>query len=363
MTAALFIWGFIQSFIVGVSVPAVKKTKNNYLLSSIFIVTSLNIFFQYFFRFAEAKHDFIRLLVAPDFLDLLLPTLVLVYIKSFVADTDVRKSYSLFLVPIIWATVLWVFVLGQKNFGFSSYIDTQLHLASLVIVLLWKLFLLAQALPYCMIGQTLTAKRRRWLLWPRTLVLFMGLITYIGGCNLAFFVIRRSGYELQSAVVSLRSITTLNYIVFTCFLVFISIYFFLDNPRMLAGLSSTKPRDKEGLQKDTRQLNDILEAIEKDRLYLDTELNESRLAEKLAIPSYILSKLLNEHLGKSFNEFINEKRIAEAKRLLADQKSHHITIFAVAVDCGFKSESGFYVNFKKLTGMTPGQYRKRCTSG
>ena len=81
MTAALFIWGFIQSFIVGVSVPAVKKTKNNYLLSSIFVATSLNIFFQYFFRFAEAKHDFIRLLVTPDFLDLLLPTLVLVYIS------------------------------------------------------------------------------------------------------------------------------------------------------------------------------------------------------------------------------------------------------------------------------------------
>ncbi len=36
------------------------------------------------------------------------------------------------------------------------------------------------------------------------------------------------------------------------------------------------------------------------------------------------------------------------------------TNYAVALESGFRSESVFYVNFKKLVGTTPVKYRKSC---
>ncbi|GAA4468836.1 hypothetical protein GCM10023189_54840 [Nibrella saemangeumensis] len=93
------------------------------------------------------------------------------------------------------------------------------------------------------------------------------------------------------------------------------------------------------------------------KLFTQPDLNEKVLASTLDIPSYQLSILLNEHIGKSFSEFINEYRIEEAKRQLLDPRTAANTMFAIAVDCGYNSESVFYTNFKKYTGTTPKKFQ------
>ncbi|UTA48311.1 helix-turn-helix domain-containing protein [Simiduia sp. 21SJ11W-1] len=105
---------------------------------------------------------------------------------------------------------------------------------------------------------------------------------------------------------------------------------------------------------DAERNAERLEALMKqDKLYLDATLTEKALAEKLGVPSYYLSRLLNQVVGKRFNEYINEKRVEEAKRLLLAADSNNKTMFAISLDAGFKSESVFYTNFKKFTGVTP----------
>ncbi|GAA3400138.1 AraC family transcriptional regulator [Paenibacillus hodogayensis] len=64
-----------------------------------------------------------------------------------------------------------------------------------------------------------------------------------------------------------------------------------------------------------------------------------------------------QHTGKSLIEYRNELRIEAAERALADTND---LIAAIAQDAGFDDLSFFNKQFKKKTGLSPGQYRKQC---
>jgi AraC-like DNA-binding protein len=101
--------------------------------------------------------------------------------------------------------------------------------------------------------------------------------------------------------------------------------------------------------------------MEKDRVFLDAELNLQQLARKVGIHYNYLSRIINEKFGLSYNDYINGYRIEEAKRMLADPGQAARTILDIAYDTGFYSKSVFNTAFKKVTGMTPSQYRKKCS--
>jgi AraC-like DNA-binding protein len=59
---------------------------------------------------------------------------------------------------------------------------------------------------------------------------------------------------------------------------------------------------------------------------------------------------------------VNSYRIEEAGKRLADPAEDHKTILEIAYDTGFYSKSVFNTAFKKFTGMTPSQYKKKVSS-
>jgi tetratricopeptide (TPR) repeat protein len=61
----------------------------------------------------------------------------------------------------------------------------------------------------------------------------------------------------------------------------------------------------------------LLDYILKEEPYLDPTLSLRSLAEKINLHPNQLSWLLNDNLGKSFNEFINSYRVEDAKRRLS----------------------------------------------
>ncbi len=95
--------------------------------------------------------------------------------------------------------------------------------------------------------------------------------------------------------------------------------------------------------------------MDAEELFRDGELTLRKMARKLGITPHQLSEILNTRLGKSFPQFLKEKRIAAAMRALeADPESKIIT---VAEDCGFNSLSVFNAAFKSVAGTTPSQFR------
>ncbi|GAA4335080.1 hypothetical protein GCM10023184_29630 [Flaviaesturariibacter amylovorans] len=127
----------------------------------------------------------------------------------------------------------------------------------------------------------------------------------------------------------------------------------------LAGATETKGKKQLVTQEEADvYLERLSTVMQTDRLFIDTDLDEKKMAKAIGIQSYQLSILLNKYLGKSFTEFVNTYRIDEAKRMLLDSKTSKNKMFSIAMDCGFHSESVFYTNFKKYTGTTPRQFQK-----
>ena len=96
----------------------------------------------------------------------------------------------------------------------------------------------------------------------------------------------------------------------------------------------------------------------KDKLYQSPELTLALFAEKVNIPSYYASQVINEKLDCNFFDFVNGYRIEAAMAMLVNPKYNHYTIVAIAFEAGFNSKSAFYSAFKKITNLTPSQFRK-----
>ena len=99
--------------------------------------------------------------------------------------------------------------------------------------------------------------------------------------------------------------------------------------------------------------------MEVEKIHRDAELSLQFLAEKLAVSPHLLSQILNEKLNRNFSDFINFYRIEEAKEILCSPQGTEQKIIAVAFDVGFNTKVAFYNAFKKYTGMTPAEYRKK----
>ncbi|MFS2187820.1 ABC transporter permease [Mucilaginibacter sp. Mucisp84] len=97
--------------------------------------------------------------------------------------------------------------------------------------------------------------------------------------------------------------------------------------------------------------------VEQNRYYEDPELSLSSLAEKLGITAHELSRILNQALKKTFNDFINAYRVRAATRKMQDPAYDHITVLGIAFESGFNSQSSFHRIFKQLTGKSPLEYK------
>jgi len=99
-------------------------------------------------------------------------------------------------------------------------------------------------------------------------------------------------------------------------------------------------------------------AMQSDKLFLNPALNLNDLVVYTNSTQKNISAILNQHMGKSFNEFINEYRVSEVKRKLLENENQHFTLTGVALASGFNSQATFQRAFKAITNQTPGQYLK-----
>jgi len=101
----------------------------------------------------------------------------------------------------------------------------------------------------------------------------------------------------------------------------------------------------------------LLNLMDVEEPYLDSELNLVRLAEKLNISSHQLSYVLNNGLHENFFNFINRYRVNKAKEYLSNPQYDYLTIVAIGFEAGFNSKTAFNTTFKKMTSYTPTAYK------
>jgi AraC-like DNA-binding protein len=94
--------------------------------------------------------------------------------------------------------------------------------------------------------------------------------------------------------------------------------------------------------------------------YVDEHLFEKITLSDIAAncfynPSYF-SRRFKHYFGKNLSEYVNEKKLFAAARLLREGNE---TAAAISQKCGFSDTSQFYRLFKSEFGCTPSEYRKR----
>jgi len=95
-------------------------------------------------------------------------------------------------------------------------------------------------------------------------------------------------------------------------------------------------------------------ALNTDRLYAHSDLSLRKLSDVTGVTKNHISETLSQHLNVNFFDFVNRRRVDEAKRLLTETDE---TVLTIAYDVGFNSRSTFNAAFKKHVGSTPSVYR------
>ena len=126
---------------------------------------------------------------------------------------------------------------------------------------------------------------------------------------------------------------------------------------------NVKQADETGKRLTKDQRTTILEEVQKVMTNADeicnSNFNIDRLASLVGSNSRYVSEAINEEYGKNFRSFLNEYRIKEAMRRLADTKKYgSFTIKAISESVGYKSQANFISVFTKVTGMKPSIYQK-----
>lgn len=108
---------------------------------------------------------------------------------------------------------------------------------------------------------------------------------------------------------------------------------------------------KPSISQSQKNVNDIISFINK---HLAEDLTLDTIAAKFYLNKDYLGRLFKEHTHATIGHYISIQRASLAQNMLAE--GH--TVSEVQEKLGFSSYAYFFKFFKKMTGISPSQYRK-----
>lgn len=136
-----------------------------------------------------------------------------------------------------------------------------------------------------------------------------------------------------------------------------------ESDELLINIDNIKKYSTSALSES--QKNDLIIRIntlmEHDKFFTKNNLSVDDVAKKLETNSKYISQIINETYNKNFYNYINHFRIEEAKRMLVSDLNEKYSIMGIAQSVGFLSKSSFNTSFKKLTGLTPSEFKAQKT--
>lgn len=315
----LFISFFAISIIHTLSINIFYQTKYNALilipLNLIFFpLYFLLCYFNRFFSFQVFNKSFEKLIIMVAFIELstyLMPLGALIYIKSF--DTQMISF-------IFWIKRIFVFILLPFSISFLIFLNQGVK----------------KYLPN-------SNDDRLRIKWIREFTILLSILVFIIILpEIAYFFNYRSFilFFLQAVIGST-----------------IVILLGLRNLNIQVSSSIETAREINIFNPETnRKYLLIKQLFEEEKIYTNTELRVSDIAQVLSLSPNYVSKIINENAQCGFNDFTNQFRVDHVIKKLRNKEQSNKTIFALAQEAGFKSKSTFQTVFKKATGKTPTQF-------
>lgn len=145
----------------------------------------------------------------------------------------------------------------------------------------------------------------------------------------------------------------------------------------IAGLFSERPPDYKVLIAETtatgvenspqqyteeelgRWLKNLVTYMEDRQAFLNADISLGSVAKELGLSRKSVSAAINAQYGTNFRRFVNEYRVDAFKKSVTKGKASEMTLFGIALDCGFNSKATFNRVFKQIEGVAPNEYAKR----
>ncbi len=142
--------------------------------------------------------------------------------------------------------------------------------------------------------------------------------------------------------------------IFYSFLIYAFTYLFLNRANF-----NLDKYDKSRLGPDNSKalFKKIKNLLVEENLFLEPSISIKTISKKLSKSSKEISQSVNENAQQNFREFVNHYRIERAKKLLIDVENKKMS--TIAYDSGFGTVTAFNVAFKKITNLTPSEYRRK----
>ncbi|MBP3359745.1 MAG: helix-turn-helix domain-containing protein [Clostridia bacterium] len=100
-------------------------------------------------------------------------------------------------------------------------------------------------------------------------------------------------------------------------------------------------------------VDDVIRYIENN--YMDYDISLKQIAGEVHVSYNYISEAIKKRVGTTFLNYLHEIRIEKAKQLLLTTE---LTVADIAERVGYNSSNTFIKTFKKVSGITPGEYRK-----
>ncbi len=239
-----------------------------------------------------------------------------------------RKQAVHFIVPVLFTLVFMVLPRS------ATYYFYQAAVAHMFVYTLASSVLLFRQLPVSGLGKP----ARQWM-WMLTLAVAVIWTTF-------FIQLHLDSSRTYVLITTCAALT-----------LYILSFWGMTHMRVFskAGNAKTAPDETQFMALAER----ITRLFEAEKTYTDSGLNLNRLAERLDVPPYLLSKTINVVFQKSFPELLHDYRVAEAARRLLHPDFSHLSIEGIATESGFQSLSAFYTAFKKVHGVTPTEWKRQ----
>lgn len=105
-------------------------------------------------------------------------------------------------------------------------------------------------------------------------------------------------------------------------------------------------------------LQQIEATMEREKLYTDMDFKLSDIATAVNIAPQTVSMIINLHRGENFYSFVNRHRFEAMTKDLKHRSHENSSLIDIATSNGFRSKSTFHSVFRRITGLTPSQFRE-----
>ncbi|MEQ9425339.1 MAG: helix-turn-helix domain-containing protein [Cyclobacteriaceae bacterium] len=312
----------------------------------------LSFYITTFFLYDSGYRYYIPILITNGFgITPLIPVIALLYLKKLNGE-KLSRRHAVHLTPFLIQFLYWLpnnlnhlfYELPPSIFEqfYSPLIINTVSGIHIIIFLIYGLLIQKH------VGRTPTQKANlQWIKKFQNAYSMIAIIFALGTMILWFYETDLVRYIFISSL--------------AIYILIVSYYGYMNSSIIFNVSDPEKPKYFHSTiseQQSAALYNNLCALFNDQKPYLEHDLKLTDVASKLKTSPHHVSRAINENSGQNFFEFINNHRIEESKRILADAGKSHYKMIAVALDSGFSNKVSFYKNFKKITGQLPIEYRE-----